>query len=432
MRICIVGAGYVGLVTAACLADFGNKVFCIDKDSEKIRKLKKGNIDFFELGLSEMVLKNTKAGRLEFLSSTSLEKAVRDSNVIFIAVGTPPLPNGDADLSAVYDVAKRIGKFLKKSKTRKFKVVVVRSTVPVGTSDQVAKLIGNGKTAIISNPEFLREGHTVYDFLHPERIVIGSNNKSACNVLSELYRPLNARIIFMGRRSAELTKYASNAFLANKISFINEIACICEGMNANIKEVADGMGYDSRIGHAHLRAGVGYGGSCLPKDVTALIHLANKAGHDSLILKSIDQVNNFQRRRFLGKIIKSLKKNKGKTVCVWGLSFKPQTDDLRDAPSVYIINALVKEGYKVKAYDPMTNGRARQIFSDVEYFDDLYSAVKGSDILVVLTEWNEFREVDLGKIRSLMKHPVVFDGRNIFNHKKIRESGFKYTGIGVQ
>ncbi len=428
MRICVIGAGYVGLVTATCLSDFGNKVVCVDKDHKKVLNLKKGTIDFHELGLKDMLVRNCKSGRLEFTSN--LEKGLNFSSVVFLAVGTPPRDDGDADLSAVEEVAERLKRYFAKRDRKRFRVIVLKSTVPVGTGDKLAKLLGGKNIAVVSNPEFLREGHAVHDFLHPDRIVIGSKDKKALAILGELYRPLNARILSMSRRSAELVKYASNAFLANKISFINEIAGICEKIKADVKEVAEGMGHDKRIGHDFLRAGIGYGGSCLPKDVTALTHLAVKAGHTPAILRSIDQVNKQQRENFLKKIIKFFKDVNGKTIGIWGLSFKPQTDDLREAPSIYVIGSLLQAGAKIKAYDPMTNGKAKKIFPDIDYLDDPYSVAKNCDALIVLTEWNEFREVDLERVKSLMRKPNIFDGRNIFNPMVLKALGFRYCGVG--
>jgi UDPglucose 6-dehydrogenase len=432
MKVCVIGSGYVGLVTGACLADFGNEVVCVDKDPKKVAELKKGNIDFHELGLKDLVKKNVAAKRLFF--TTRYQDAVISSKIIFIAVGTPPLPNGEADLSAIDDVSRRIAKLLKRSKD--FKVIAVKSTVPVGTSEHVEKVIKKEgldprKYEIISNPEFLREGKAVGDFLHPDRIVVGTDDNRACNLMAELYRPLNARIVFMDRRSSEMVKYASNVYLATRISLVNELANICESVGANIRKVVEGMGHDSRIGHAYLKPGIGYGGSCLPKDVSALVHLAGKNGHEALLLKSVEQVNQRQRLDFANKIIKLVEENKGKTVCIWGLAFKPNTDDLRDAPSVTIIKQLLKKGIKVRAYDPMTNGKAKALLPEVSYCSDPYSAAKGSDVIALVTEWNEFREMDFGKLRKFAKKPVIVDGRNILNREVLDEHAIEYHGIGV-
>jgi len=431
VKICVIGTGYVGLVTGACLADFGNTVYCVDKDHSKIANLRKGLIDFHELGLKDLVLKNVKANRLIF--TKDLTAPVRASQVIFIAVGTPPLPNGDADLSALREVSRNLAKILRKLKG--FRVVAVKSTVPIGTSEEVEKILVEGGVnsrsfEVVSNPEFLREGKAVADFLHPDRIVIGTSDNHASNIMAELYRPLNARIVFMDRRSSEMVKYASNAFLAARVSFINELANICEKVGADIRKVIEGIGYDQRIGHTYLRPGVGYGGSCLPKDVLALIHLAEKHKYEAALLKSVNQINIAQRKMFADKIVKLVREKKGGTVCVWGLAFKPQTDDLRDAPSITIIKHLLQEGIKVKAYDPMANGKAKAILPQVKYCSDPYSAAKDSDVIALLTEWNEFREMDFGKLKKYVKKPVIVDGRNILNRGALREHGIEYYGIG--
>lgn len=434
MKICVIGSGYVGLVTGACLADFGNKVTCVDKDRKKVKNLSKGVINFYELGLKELVLKNIASGRLGFDSDSA--RAIKEADVIFVAVGTPPLPNGEADLSAVEEVAKKIARIIRSLKGC-FKVVVVKSTAPIGSTEYVGKIIRSAgvkssKYEVVSNPEFLREGKAVADFLHPDRIVIGAKGKKACNIMAELYRPLNARIVFMDQRSSEMVKYASNVFLATRISLINELANICDRVGANIKNVVEGMGYDKRIGHDYLKPGLGYGGSCLPKDVSALTMLAGKKGYDAILLKSVHAVNVRQRESFSKKILELLAGIKGKTVGIWGLAFKPQTDDLRDAPSLTIINLLVEKGLKVKAYDPMTNGRACSIMPRIKYCQDAYEAAKGSDALVLMTEWNEFREADFAKVRRLMRQPIIIDGRNILNPTVLREHGIKYYGIGVR
>jgi UDPglucose 6-dehydrogenase len=435
MKICVIGTGYVGLVTGACLADFGNNVICVDNNKDKIAGLKKGLIDFHELGLQELVRKNINSGRLKF--EDSLRKYIIEADVIFIAVGTPPLPSGEADLSALKNVAEKLGAKLKNSKKNKFNLLVVKSTVPVGTSKVVEKIILKsglklGTFEVVSNPEFLREGKAVADFLHPDRIVIGALGKKACNLMAELYRPLNARLVFMDPRSAELVKYTSNVFLANRISLINEIANICEFVGANIKCVVEGIGYDARIGNLYLKPGIGYGGSCLPKDVSALIHLAERYDYNPVILKAVHQRNILQREHFAKKIVGLLKEIGGKVVAVWGLSFKPQTDDLRDAPAITIIKTLVKEGIKVKAYDPLSNLKARLILPEIEFCNDPYKTAKGSDAVVIMTEWNEFREIDLEKIKKIVRRPLLIDGRNIFNPIVLREFGIMYTGVGIR
>lgn len=431
MRICVIGSGYVGLVTAACLADFGNEVTCIEKDQKKLKGLSKGKIEFRELGLDGLIKRNKAAKRLIFADAKKSERSISDADVIFVAVGTPHLKNGAADLSYVHQALKNISKGISGCGTEKFRVIVIKSTVPAGTSDMIERRYKIKNAAIVSNPEFLREGHAVSDFLHPDRIVIGSENKEASNLLSELYRPLNARIVFMSRKSAELTKYAANSFLAARISFINEISNICEKTGADIKQIAEGIGYDKRIGTSYLKAGIGYGGSCLPKDVSALIYTAHKYGEEAAMLKSIDKVNEAQKQRFTKKILKALKKVKGNTVCIWGLSFKAQTDDLRDAPSIPIIKALLEKRCRIRAYDPVSNKKAWKEEPRVKYLDGPYKALKGADVLAVLTEWNEFKMADLAKARKQMNHPVIIDGRDLIDKEKARQAGFYYEGVGT-
>ena len=434
MKICVIGCGYVGLVTGACLADFGNDVVCIDNDAGKIAALNKGVVDFFELGLSELIRKNAKAKRLVF--SQSLPFAVTASQVIFITVGTPPLPNGEADLTAIEKVSVSLAKILKNPK-RGFKVIVVKSTVPVGTSARVEKILKDGgvnlrKFEVISNPEFLREGKAVYDFLHPDRIVIGAVSNRSSNIMSELYRPLNARIVVMDRQSSELVKYAANAFLATRISFVNEIANICELVGADVRRVVEGIGFDNRIGHAYLKPGIGFGGSCLPKDMLALTYLADKSNYDAKLLKSVSSVNLAQRQYFVDKIEAALQGVKGKRLAVWGLSFKPQTDDLRDAPSLFIIEELRKKGASLRVYDPMANGNLKLWSKKVKWAKTSYEAARQCDAVIILTEWNEFREVDFHKVRSIMRDPLFIDGRNIFDPKVLMDAGIKYHGIGIR
>ncbi len=435
MKICVIGTGYVGLVTGACLSNLGNEVVCVDKDVTRISSLKKSVIPFYEPGLKEMVLKNFRSGRLSF--TTSILEGVKKGEVIFIAVGTPPMESGQADISAVINVAKQIAGALKSDgkMDKKFKVIVNKSTVPVGMGDIVTKiLIERGvpekSFAVVSNPEFLREGTAVGDFMSPDRIVIGAPNSKAFNVITELYRPLNAHIIFTTVKSAELIKYASNSFLATKISFINEIANICERVGSDVVEVAYAMGLDKRIGREFLNAGIGYGGSCLPKDVSALIHLAKSGGYDPQILRAVNDTNDEQRARIVEKIESILKALKGKTIGVLGLSFKPETDDLRDAPSIDIAKELMKRGAKVKAYDPVAQEKAKKILKGVVFCKTAYESLKSVDAAVVMAEWGEFRELDMEKVRKLMKKPVIFDGRNIYNPKRMKELGFKYFGVG--
>ena len=434
MKICVIGTGYVGLVTGACLANLGNDVICVDKDRSRILNLNKSIIPFYEPGLKEIVLKNCKVGRLNFTANIS--EGIKKAEIIFIAVGTPSMESGEADVSAVIDVATQIAKIIKSDgKTKKFKVIVNKSTVPVGMGDIVTKIltqqgVPENKFSVVSNPEFLREGTAVSDFMSPDRIVIGASNSKASNVITELYRPLNAHIIFTSIKSAELIKYASNSFLATKISFINEIANICEKVGSDVVEVAHGMGLDKRIGKDFLNAGIGYGGSCLPKDVSALIHLAKSNGYDPEILISVNRTNEEQRKRIVEKIENILKTLKGKVICVLGLSFKPDTDDLRDAPSIDIINELTNKGAQVRTYDPVASSKARKLVDGVAFCDTAYDAVMKADAAVITAEWAEFKELDLEKIRSKMKSPIIFDGRNIYNPKRMKELGFRYYGVG--
>jgi UDPglucose 6-dehydrogenase len=435
MKICVIGTGYVGLVTGACLANLGHEVICVDKDKNRVSSLKRSIIPFYEPGLKEIVLKNFKVKRLNFTGN--LADGVKHAEVIFIAVGTPPKENGEADVSAVIEVAGQIAKVMKADGKikEKFKVIVNKSTVPVGMGDLVTRIlnqkgVSEKNFAVVSNPEFLREGTAVGDFMSPDRIVIGASNSKAYNVITELYRPLNAHIIFTTIKSAELIKYASNSFLATKISFINEIANICEKVGSDVVEVAYGMGLDKRIGREFLNAGIGYGGSCLPKDVSALIHLASSNGYSPQILASVNKTNEEQRKRIVEKIYGKLGSVKGKTIAVLGLSFKPETDDLRDAPSIDIIKGLQKGGAKIRAYDPVAATKAKLILNNVEFCDTPYIAVSKADAVVVTAEWSEFRELDLDRIKASMKEAVIFDGRNIYNPKRMKELGFKYFGIG--
>jgi len=436
MKLCIIGTGYVGLVTGTCFANLGNDVICVDKNQERIKCLQGGKIPFFEPGLKELVSLNKKAGRLKF--SLDLASSVQCSEVIFIAVSTPAKETGEADISAVVAVAGGIAKALKKPGTatgrgKHYKIIVNKSTVPVGMGDVVTNIlredgVPDEQFTVVSNPEFLKEGSAIADFMRPDRIVIGATHNRGFNVLTELYRPLNAHIIFTSIKSAELIKYASNAFLANKISFINEIANICERVGSDVGEVAAAIGLDKRIGREFLNAGLGYGGSCLPKDVSALIHLARENGYEPEVLNSIEAVNDFQIEAFIGKITRHFKKLKGKRLAVLGLSFKPQTDDLRDAPSLKIIKELIAKGAIVRAYDPCIAGRTA--IPGVKIDQDAYTAVKDADALILVTEWAEFRELDFERVKKIMQRPVIFDGRNMFDPAKMRELGFTYVGIG--
>jgi len=433
MNVAVIGTGYVGLVAGTCFADMGNDVICVDIDEEKIKTLNEGKVPIYEPGLDKLIKKNVSAKKLIF--TTNFDDAVRKSEVIFIAVGTPPKPKGDADLSYVENVARGIASIAKKPK-----IVVEKSTVPVQTCKRIMQVLDcnegddNGKCIkhlVVSNPEFLREGSAVDDFLHPDRIVIGTDDEKAEKVMDKLYKPLNSKILFTDIQSAELIKHASNSFLATKISFINAVANVCEKTGADIEKVAEGMGLDDRIGRSFLNAGIGYGGFCFPKDVEAFIRISDKNGYDFKLLKEVQAVNKGQRELFLKKIEDSIWNLNGKTIGVLGLAFKPNTDDMRFAPSIDIINTLLEEGAKVKAYDPEAMGRAKIVFKDkIEYCDDMYAVPKDVDALLFLTEWDVFKKIDLKKVKKMMKQPFVFDGRNMFNPKDMRAMGFKYESIG--
>lgn len=428
MNVCIVGAGYVGLVTGACFADIGNKVVCVDNDRKKIEMLKKSKIPFYEKGLQDMVRRNVKAKRLSF--SCSIKEGVQKSLVIFICVGTPPRPNGEADLSSVEHVAMDVARSL-----NSYRLIVEKSTVPVETGKWVEHTIKINikkkvKFDVASNPEFLREGTAITDFLRPDRIVIGVESKKAEKILLELYKQIDAEVVVTDIKSAELIKHASNSFLATKISFINSVANVCERTGADVRKVAYGMGLDRRIGKNFLNAGVGYGGFCFPKDLDAFMHISGKLGYDFGILKAARKVNEEQKALFVRKIEEALWIVKGKTICILGLSFKPQTDDMRFAPSVDIINALKDDGARIKAYDPQAMSKAQSILNGVTFCKDLYEAARNSDALGIVTEWHEFEVMDLGRIKRLMKNPLIVDGRNIFDSKRMKKLGFKYISIG--
>lgn len=428
MRIGVVGAGYVGLVTAACLADLGNDVICNDIDKDKISKLKRGTVPFYEPGLEELVKRNQKEKRLQFISS--LKEAVIKSEIIFIAVGTPPKKNGEADLTYVENVAREIARFMSS-----YRLIVEKSTVPVETGMWIKHTLQNStrkkvKFDVASNPEFLREGSAINDFMHPDRIVIGVESKKAKDILLELYKPLNAPIIVTDIKSAEIIKHASNSFLATKISFINAIANICEKVGADVEEVTKGMGLDKRIGREFLDAGIGFGGFCLPKDIEAFIRISEKLGYDLELLKAVKKINDLQRTLLVNKIEKAIWNIKDKTIAILGLAFKPNTDDMRFAPSIEIINILQREGAKIRAYDPQAMVKAKTLLKDVKFCVDSYDAVKGADCAVIVTEWNEFKELNLAKLKKLLKQPVIVDGRNIYEPKKMKELGFRYYSIG--
>lgn len=429
MIITFIGHGYVGLVTASVFADLGNTVYVVGHTKEKIDNLRKGILPIYEPGLEEIVKRNVKAKRLIF--TLDYEKAIPASSAIFIAVGTPPKPNGEADLSAVLNVAEKIGKHL-----GKYSVVVTKSTVPVGTNKKVKKIIAgamdeNASFDVASIPEFLREGQAISDTLHPDRIVIGTESKTALDVLLKLHEPIDGNKVLTTIQTAEMIKYAANSFLAVKISFANAIAHLCELTNADGLKVLEGIGFDKRIGHSFLAPGAGYGGSCFPKDVKALIAIAKQHNYDFELLKEVEKINHSATLSILNKAKKLLDGVvKGKTIGVLGLSFKPDTDDMRDAPSITVISKLQEEKAIVKAYDPIAINNAKKILKNVEFCADSYSVAKNSDILIVLTEWNEFRQLDLQKIKSLMKKPVLLDGRNIYDPKEAKEIGFTYLGVG--
>ena len=432
MNITVIGTGYVGLVAGACLADMGNQVICVDNNLDKLEKLKKGIIPIFEPGLEELVKSNVLEGRLEF--SADIESAVKISEVCFIAVGTPLGEDGSADLQYVFGVAESIAKAM-----NGYKVIVDKSTVPVGTAEKVTELIKantNYPFDVVSNPEFLKQGNAVDDFLSPDRVIIGSNSDKATQIMQEIYAPFfrtGNRVIVMDVKSAEMTKYAANSFLATKISFMNEIANLCEKIGANAEMVRVGISTDSRIGNKFLFPGLGYGGSCFPKDVKALIKTGTEFGCDMSIIKSVDDTNKKQRKLFVDKIINKFGENlTGKTCAVWGLAFKPKTNDMREAPAITIINDLLKRGAKILAYDPKAIEEAKFYFQDrITYAKNSYEALTNCDCMLLLTEWNEFRRPDFDKIKTLLKNPVIFDGRNQYNAERLKEKGFEYYQIGV-
>jgi len=430
MNIAIIGSGYVGLVTGACFAELGNRVICADNDTKKIARIKKGIIPIYEPGLEELINKNTAKKRLKFTSS--IKEAVINSEVIFIAVGTPSLENGEADLTGIENVARNIAVNI-----NGYRLIVEKSTVPVETGHWVKHTIETYikrkiKFDVASNPEFLKEGSAINDFMHPDRIVIGVESKKAQNILTGLYEPLNAPLVVTDIKSAELIKHASNSFLATKISFINAVARICDKVGADIKEVALGLGLDKRIGPAFLNAGVGYGGSCFPKDLDAFIDIAGKLGYDFQLLKSVRKINIEQVRFFLAKIKEALWVIKDKNIAVLGLSFKPNTDDIRNAPAIEIIRALKEEGAKIRVYDPSAMKKAREVLGTgrMVFCKDSYDAVRQADCLLIATEWDEFKELDFGRIKKLMHRPLVIDGRNIYEPRHMQELGFNYIGVG--
>ncbi len=427
-QICVVGVGYVGLVTSACFADLGNRVIALDVNEERIENLKKGILPIYEPGLEELVERNVKAGRLSF--TTSYQEALKGTEFVFIAVGTPSGVNGEADLQYVAAAARSIAENMSGPL-----IIINKSTVPVGTGDWVADIVRKAQPkpiefSVVSCPEFLREGSAISDFMHPYRTVLGSLDREAAEKVAQLHLPLRAPIVITDLRTAEMIKYASNAFLATKISFINEVADICEALGADVKEVAAGMGYDKRIGPMFLDAGLGWGGSCFPKDVRALAYMAEEKGLEPRILHAVLDVNYDRRRAAVRNVSEMLGGLQGKTVGLLGLAFKPNTDDMRDAPSIDIAQELTAEGASVRAYDPVAMDNARSILPAVEMFEDPYSMAEGCDALIVVTDWNEFKQLDLERIKTLMKTPVLFDGRNIYDPPTMREMGFRYRGMG--
>src|SRR6201994_3260101 len=432
MRVAMIGSGYVGLVSGACFADFGHHVVCVDKDAGKIAALKRGEMPIYEPGLDDLVAANVKAGRLAFASE--LKPAVAEAEAVFIAVGTPSRRgDGHADLSYVYAAAKEIAEALDG-----FTVVVTKSTVPVGTGDEVERIIREARpqaeVAVVSNPEFLREGAAIQDFKHPDRIVVGTEDARASKVMAELYRPLylnRSPIITTGRRTAELIKYAANAFLATKITFINEIADLCEKVGADVQEVARGIGLDNRIGAKFLHAGPGFGGSCFPKDARALVKIALDHDVPLRIVEAVLAVNDNRKRAMARKVSTAVGESlRGKTVAVLGLTFKPDTDDMREAPSIPLVTGLLDMGAKVRAHDPVGMEQARKELPEIEYVDDPYACVKGADAMVVVTEWVQYRTLDLARLKQEMKQPVVIDLRNIYRPEDMAANGFVYESVG--
>ncbi len=430
MKIAVIGTGYVGLVTGACFAGSGNNVLCVDIDAEKIESLRRAEVPFFEPGLDEIVRNNIDEGRLSF--TTDIARAVRESFLIFIAVGTPQAQDGEADITSVLSVARSIGLSMDG-----YKVIVTKSTVPVGTTEKVRdtiKSLTDQEFGVASNPEFLKEGAAVEDFLKPDRVVIGVDDESVGSVLRELYSPFMRsadRTIVVSIRSSEMSKYASNAMLATRISFMNDIANLCELLGANVSEVRSVMGSDSRIGRYYLYPGIGYGGSCFPKDVKALEKMARDVGYEPMVITAVDCVNFAQRERFFNKIAGFFGDLQGRRIAVWGISFKPNTDDIREAPSLYVIDRLLAAGCSVAVHDPASMRNASAVLKDrVDYVESYYDACEDADAIVINTEWSQYRQPNFERMRELMKTPIVFDGRNIYDPAKLKSLGFTYFGIG--
>jgi len=428
MKVCMIGTGYVGLVSGTCFAEIGHEVICVDNDKKKIDVLNQGRVPIYEPGLEELIAKNVKAGRLRF--TTSIREGVENSFFLFIAVGTPPKDDGEPDLSQIEKVAEEIGAAM-----NEYKIIIEKSTVPVQTGKWVRTVIERFSKRVrdfdvASNPEFLREGSAIGDFLHPDRVVLGVESERAKTKLLELYKPMDAPKIVTDIASAELIKHASNALLSTKISFINAISMICEKSGADVLKVAEGVGLDKRIGREFLDAGVGFGGFCFPKDLSAFINIAAKLGYDFRLLREVENINNEQMLYAVNKLEEMLWNLKDKKIGVFGLAFKPNTDDMRFAPSITIIQELQRRGATIKAFDPVAMDRAKQIMPDIEYCEDAYSVAKDVDAIALITEWDVFKELDLEKIKGLMRQPVFFDGRNVFEPEKMAALGFIYKGIG--
>jgi UDPglucose 6-dehydrogenase len=431
LDIAVIGTGYVGLVTGAGLADFGNDVVCVDIDAKKIEALKQGKIPIYEPGLDKIVNRNVSEGRLQF--STDLPDAIRSSRAIFIAVGTPPKPDGSADLRYVEEVARTIAKYMNGPK-----LVITKSTVPIGTGRIIEKILaeagGEFRSSVASNPEFLREGSAIEDFMKPDRVVIGASDAESAALMKEIYAPLHSLeipFVVTNVESAELIKYAANGFLATKISFINEIAVLCELLGGDVQDVARGIGLDSRIGSKFLQAGPGFGGSCFPKDTSAVADIARRYGYEFEIIEAVLRVNDNIKQRMVRKVMTALRGSvKGKTIAVLGLAFKPETDDMRDSPTIPLIAGLQKEGASIRAYDPQAMNNAARFFSDVTFCRDAYETADGADALVIATEWNEFRSLKLERIRTLLKQPVIIDLRNVYDPERMKSEGFTYVSVG--
>ena len=431
MNVTVIGTGYVGLVTGTCLSDMGNNVTCVDIDEKKVAEMKEGKVPIYEPNLEELFHRNIKGNRLHF--TTSLKEGIKDSTIIFLALPTPQDEDGSADLSYVEAVAHDLGKLIED-----YKIIINKSTVPVGTSDRVREIVSSHTDVpfdVVSNPEFLREGYAVRDFIKPQRIIIGSKSERAKRKLAELYKPfvtVGRPIIYMDERSSELTKYASNTFLATKITFMNEMANLCEKIGADVDLVRVGMGSDERIGNRFLFPGIGYGGSCFPKDVNALVKSSDQADYNFKILKSVLDINSKQKKSLIPKIKMYFDNDlKGKKIVIWGLAFKPNTDDIREAPSIDIINELLLEGARIAAYDPEAMPNMKRIYGEqIEFCDDAYSALKDAESLIICTEWSEFISPSFEKMKKLMENPVIFDGRNIFDLEVMKNHGFHYESVG--